>query len=151
MVCRHDQQINGLEAKRSTYMKTKVVYLFAIMLAGCMSDTALRNTSPYTMGNVQLNLKKGITTKAQVLETFGAPNITTRDGQGREIWTYQKHATTSGSVSGGAGAVGPFTTGLAGGGVTGSASKQSQKTMTLIIKFNSTDVVDDYESRYSSF
>lgn len=143
--------LQELSKRRNMHMKIKLVCSLVVLLAGCMTDTGPRNSSPYTMGNVQLNLKKGSTTKAQVLETFGAPNLTTRDGQGREVWTYQKHATTSSSVSAGAGAIGPLGTALAGGGATGSASKQTQKTMTLIIKFNAADIVEDCETRYSSF
>ncbi|MGU9958244.1 MAG: hypothetical protein ACNYPI_11755 [Arenicellales bacterium WSBS_2016_MAG_OTU3] len=41
----------------------------------------------------------GKTNKAEVLETFGAPNITTRDGAGREVWTYQRAAQVSQSSS----------------------------------------------------
>jgi outer membrane protein assembly factor BamE (lipoprotein component of BamABCDE complex) len=123
----------------------------ALCLGGCMSSTPPKNSSPLTQGSVQLYLKKGLTTKAEVLEKFGSPNVTTRDGQGREVWSYQKHATSDRSVSAAAGAAGPFVTGVAGGGAAASSRVQSSQTMTLIIKFNSNDVVDDFESRYSSF
>jgi hypothetical protein len=41
--------------------------------------------SPFTHGNVQLNLKKNETTQAEVLEKFGPPNIATIDASGNEI------------------------------------------------------------------
>ena len=70
----------------------------ALALAGCAASTpgpeSLHN-SEFTQGNVQLNLKVGLTTKAEVLEKFGSPNITTRDGAGQEVWSYQKMATVS--------------------------------------------------------
>jgi len=51
-----------------------------------------------THGAVQLKLQKGSTTQNDVIEAFGAPNITTIDGDGKEVWTYRRHATvTSGS------------------------------------------------------
>jgi hypothetical protein len=39
----------------------------------------MMKNSNLTHGLVQLTLKKDVTTKAEVLETFGAPNITTID------------------------------------------------------------------------
>jgi outer membrane protein assembly factor BamE (lipoprotein component of BamABCDE complex) len=52
-----------------------------------------------TQGNVQMNLKVGVTTKADVLNTFGSPNITTRDATGEEVWSYQRQATVTQSSS----------------------------------------------------
>ena len=103
--------------------------------------------SALTQGNVQLNLKSGVTTKDQVLEVFGAPNITTRDGNGREVWSYQRHATVSQSSS----SEGFWTILLAGGGKSASGFSQTMRTMTLIIKFDSNDVVTDFRSRTSDF
>ena len=54
-----------------------------------------QRNSALTQGNVQLNLQVGKTTKADVLEKFGSPNITTRDGAGQEVWSYQRMATVS--------------------------------------------------------
>jgi outer membrane protein assembly factor BamE (lipoprotein component of BamABCDE complex) len=103
--------------------------------------------SALTQGNVQLNLKSGVTTKDQVLEVFGAPNITTRDGNGREVWSYQRHATVSQSSS----SEGFWTILLAGGGKSASGFSQTMRTMTLIIKFDTNDVVTDFRSRTSDF
>lgn len=103
--------------------------------------------SALTQGNVQLNLKSGVTTKNQVLEVFGAPNITTRDGNGREVWSYQRHATVSQSSS----SEGFWTILLAGGGKSASGFSQTMRTMTLIIKFDSSDIVTDFRSRTSDF
>jgi hypothetical protein len=46
-----------------------------------------------TLTRLQMNLRVGATTQAEELETFGAPNITTIDGAGREVWTYTRNAT----------------------------------------------------------
>src|SRR5690242_1726605 len=71
-------------------------------VSGCAplstKPVATRN-SELTHGNVQLNLRIGETTQAQVLETFGAPNITTIDGSRQEVWTYQRAATVEQSAS----------------------------------------------------
>jgi outer membrane protein assembly factor BamE (lipoprotein component of BamABCDE complex) len=100
-----------------------------------------------TQGNVQMNLSVGKTTKTEVLEVFGAPNITTRDGSGQEVWSYQRHATVSQSSSSSS----FFTILLAGTGSSASGFSQTTRTMTLIIKFNPSDVVSDFRSRTSDF
>jgi outer membrane protein assembly factor BamE (lipoprotein component of BamABCDE complex) len=106
-----------------------------------------QRNSALTQGNVQLNLSVGKTTKAEVLEVFGAPNITTRDGSGKEVWSYQRHATVSQSSEKGS----FWTILLVGGGSSASGFSQSSRTMTLIIKFDSLDVVSDFRSRTSDF
>lgn len=103
--------------------------------------------SEMTQGNVQLNMKVGTTTKADVLEVFGAPNITTRDGAGQEVWSYQRHATVAKSKE----KESFWTILLVGGGSRASGFSQSSRTMTLIIKFNADDVVSDFRSRTSDF
>jgi len=122
----------------------------AALLGGCVqgpSNPVAQRNSALTTGNVELHIKKGVTTKAQVLDAFGAPNITTTDGSGHEVWTYQRSATVSHASSGSS----YWTVILAGGGSNASGFEQSQRTMTLIIKFNKNDVVSDFRSRYSQF
>jgi outer membrane protein assembly factor BamE (lipoprotein component of BamABCDE complex) len=112
-----------------------------------------------THGMVQMTLKVGETSQGQILETFGAPNITSIDGSGQEMWVYDRHATVTSNNSSG------FSIGMlmgAGGGDVGggaglgfgkkkSKSSQSSRTMTLIIKFNDAKIVSDFRSRSSSF
>lgn len=111
-------------------------------------DTRIeRRNSEMTQGNVQLNLKVGETRKSDVLEAFGAPNITTRDGSGQEVWSYQRHATVVQSKE----RTSFWTILLAGGANRASGLTQSMRTMTLIIKFGGDDVVTDFRSRTSDF
>jgi len=96
---------------------------------------------------VQLTLKKGVTTQADVLEKFGSPNIATIDASGQEVWTYEKHATvTTGSETGGYGTI--ILLGAAGNS---SRYEQSSRTMTLIIKFDADKKVSDFKSLTTSF
>lgn len=106
-----------------------------------------RRNSEMTQGNVQLNLKVGETRKSEVLEAFGAPNITTRDGSGQEVWSYQRYATVSQSSE----KTSFWTILLVGGGKSSSNLSQTMRTMTLIIKFRGDDVVSDFRSRTSDF
>ena len=106
-----------------------------------------QRNSALTQGSVQLNLQVGTTTKANVLDTFGAPNITTRDGAGQEVWSYQRMATVSQSSSSSS----YWTILLAGGSKSADGFAQTSRSMTLIIKFDAKDVVSDFRSRTSDF
>lgn len=128
---------------------------FSILLAsllllstGCATREPLtQRNSQLTQGNVQMHLVAGETSKAEVLEVFGAPNVTTRDGAGREVWTYQRQAQVSQSSS----QSGYWTILLAGGGSSSSGFETSSRMITLIIKFDDRDVVTDFRSRASNF
>ena len=120
-----------------------------LALPGCVPppQPLTERNSALTQGSIQLNLVVGQTTKAQVLETFGAPNITTRDGSGREVWTYQRAAQVSQSSS----RSGYWTVILGGQSSEASGFESGSRMITLIIKFDSSDVVTDFRSRTSDF
>jgi len=124
-------------------MTTRLFAMTALAAVLCSCSSPNSNTQTLTHGAVQLNVEKGKTTQAEVLEKFGAPNITTIDGERREVWTYQRHATVSKSND-------SYATILVLGG-SSSGFEQSSRTMTLIIKFDSQKVVSDFSSMYSSF
>jgi outer membrane protein assembly factor BamE (lipoprotein component of BamABCDE complex) len=123
--------------------------LASLVLAGCMGNSkpVSDRNSQLTQGNVQLSLRVGSTSKAEVLEKFGSPNITTRDGSGKEVWTYQRSAQVSESSS----QSGYWTILLAGQSGKNSGFQSSSRMITLIIKFDSNDVVSDFSSRTSNF
>ena len=119
-----------------------IAVFFTALLSACVSSRYYDPTlfdpksGALSQGNVQLLMEIGITTKEEVLETFGAPNVTTRDGDGREVWSYQRQATLTQ-----AGTSEFFMSGVS----------QTSRMMTLIIKFDENDVVADYSSRESNF
>lgn len=129
------------------------------MISGCVTTEIRPPTEPFqsietqetsnrlTHGQVQLTLKKGITTQNEVLETFGSPNITTLDSSGYEAWTYQRHATVEKSKS--SNVYGTII--LFGGGSKAAGFEQSSRTMTLIIKFDENKRVVDFKSMSTSF
>jgi hypothetical protein len=123
----------------------------ALLSLGACTTTAPapvdQRNSALTQGNVQMNLAVGQTTKAQVLEVSGAPNITTRDAAGQEVWTFQRHATVAQSSQNS----NYWTILFAGGSNNATGFSQSTRTMTLIIKFDAKDVVSDFRSRTSDF
>lgn len=126
-----------------------------------VSAAAIAQDSPNTLthGMAQMVLRVGQTTQTEVLETFGGPNITTLDGDGREVWVYDRHATVTADSSSGF-SIGMLV-GAAGGGAAGGAglgfgkkkskSSQSSRNMILIIKFGPDKKVVDFKSRSSSF
>ena len=71
-----------------------VICVFLFSLVGCAlpPEHVADKKSDLTQGNVQMNLIVGQTLKSDVLESFGSPNVTTRDGAGREVWSYQRAA-----------------------------------------------------------
>jgi len=122
--------------------------LLALTLTACgasLHPVDDRN-STLTQGAVQMTLVVGETTKVDVLEVFGAPNVTTRDASGQEIWSYQRAATAAQTSA--AAARSQFLIDL---GVGGASAAQTSRMITLIITFDANDVVSDFKSRTSTF
>ena len=125
------------------------VFIFSILLTGCVTapEPLTKKNSELTQGMVQMNLEVGKTTKSDVIETFGSPNITTRDSSGNEVWTYQRQAQVSQSSS----SSGFIFVIIAGKSAEASGFETSSRMMTLIIKFDRNDIVSDFKSRESNF
>ena len=125
--------------------------LLPLSLTACLTPTPPQpvtdRNSVLTQGNVQMNLRVGQTTKTDVLETFGAPNITTRDDAGREVWTYQRQAQVTQSSS----QSGYWSLILAGQSGSAEGFESTYRMMTLIIKFDARDRVSDFRSRTANF
>ena len=132
-------------------------------LAGCMTaaDHAVRLPSAserqLTLGIVQRDIHKG-QAQAEVASALGAPNIVSQDAAGAETWIYDRIATeTAYSVSSSSAGIGGLGVG-AGFGALGDAStsqasgaaSQTQRTLTVIIKFKK-GLVDDINYHSSSF
>lgn len=106
-----------------------------------------QRNSILTQGNVQMNLKVGVTNKANVLNAFGSPNITTRDASGEEVWSYQRQASVAQSST----SSNYWTIFLTGESRTAEGLSESSRMMTLIITFDKNDIVNDFRSRTSDF
>lgn len=131
------------------YKSHMVICVLFLFLSGCVvtPQPLTEKNSDLTQGNVQMNLVVGQTSKAEVLENFGSPNVTTRDGAGREVWSYQRAAHVSQSTT----QSGYWTVILAGQSTSASGFESSSRMITLIIKFNEQDLVTDFRSRTSNF
>ncbi|HUW19886.1 MAG TPA: hypothetical protein VMW16_11345 [Sedimentisphaerales bacterium] len=103
-----------------------------------------------TLGLVQKEIRVGMS-QAEVAEALGSPNIVTKDSEGNESWIYDKIATEVSYSQDSAGIVAGAGAGIenwrvilgAGGGYSKSAgaAAQTQKTLTIIIKFDKTRLV----------
>ena len=120
-----------------------------LLLTACVTapEPLTKKNSELTQGMVQMNLEVGKTNKAEVLNTFGGPNITTRDSSGNEVWTYQRAAQISQSSS----QSGYWTIIIAGKSGSAASFETSSRMITLIIKFDQNDIVTDFKSRESNF
>jgi outer membrane protein assembly factor BamE (lipoprotein component of BamABCDE complex) len=120
-----------------------------LLLTACVTapEPLTKKNSELTQGMVQMNLEVGKTNKAEVLNTFGGPNITTRDSSGNEVWTYQRAAQISQSSS----QSGYWTIIIAGKSGSAAGFETSSRMITLIIQFDQNDVVTDFKSRESNF
>jgi len=84
---------------------------------------------------------------SQVVEALGSPNIVTTDENRQEVWVYDKFATdVTYSASGG----GAWLVLGSVGGASGSASS-SQRTLTVVVKFDQDKKVRDFAYHSSRF
>lgn len=119
-----------------------------------------------TVGVVQKEIRVGMS-QADVAVALGSPNIVTKDSQGDETWIYDKIATEASyssssqsegvGVAGGAGGVIDKVLLLGGVGYSRGATSQAgasattQKTLTVVIKFDRESLVKDFSYHASKF
>lgn len=84
---------------------------------------------------------------AEVIEALGSPNIISTDEQRREIWVYDKVSTQS-AYQNSEGGIGLILLGVSG---SRGSSTRNQRTLTIIVKFDSQNKVRDVSYRTSSF
>jgi outer membrane protein assembly factor BamE (lipoprotein component of BamABCDE complex) len=111
-----------------------------------------------TVGTVQKEIRVGMA-GGEVASVLGAPNIVSSDAEGREVWIYDRISTTkieSRSSGGVLGLIFGFGGNVGGGGLGGysaSAGAQSttQKTFTVVIKYDDQGFVRDFAYHTSTF
>lgn len=122
----------------------------AACLAGCAGNDASRGEDPegtrLTVGNVQRNITKGMT-GGQVAEALGSPNIVSTDENGMEVWIYDRFAS---EVRAAQSSVGWWLV-LAGGSQSSASARSSQRSLTVIVKFDQDKLVRDVAYHSSSF
>ena len=138
--------------------------LASASLGGCMTASQHREAvqddsgDKITVGIVQKEVRVGMS-GADIIGILGSPNIVSTDAERREVWVYDKIATEY-VYSSGSGGINAFTLGfssdllLGGGGGynrNAGAASTSQRTLTIIIKYDEDSLVRDFAYHASSF
>jgi outer membrane protein assembly factor BamE (lipoprotein component of BamABCDE complex) len=135
------------------------IIMFAGVLMGCTASQHLdqvrgEDSDRITVGTVQKEIKIGMSA-AEVAGALGSPNIVTTDEERRETWIYDKissevsYSKSSGTVVGLI--FGSSGGGLGAGSTSSGAEASSQRTLTVIIKFDDSNMVRDFSYHTSRF
>lgn len=132
------------------------IIIITIFIYGCMSAAEHQSSLPstqereMTVGVVQKEIRKGMS-QADVAIALGSPNIVTRDSAGNETWIYDKIASEV-SYSRDAGGTGLIIS-LLGGYYSreSGAASSTQKTLTVVIKYDDQGLVDSFSYHASKF
>lgn len=131
------------------FINFAVTSLCGLMLAGC-GHVQRYNTSikeeQLTLAKVQREIKIGMSS-SEVVEILGAPNMVTSDTEHRETWVYDKISTevATHKSEGGAWLL------ILGRGHSRYSARSNQKTLTIIVKFDTEGKIRDFSYRASSF
>lgn len=137
-------------------MKGKFLWMvslgFALVaLPSCFSHSGSSagtdtNASNLTVGKVQGEIKEGMPA-SDVAAILGSPNIVTTDEKRREVWVYDKVSSNRVDTrnSFGGGII------ILGGSTRQAESTTTQKTLTIIIKFDEQKKVRDFAYNYTQF
>ncbi|MDD5560269.1 outer membrane protein assembly factor BamE [Candidatus Methylomirabilis sp.] len=130
--------------KRSLSLLPAVILSTSFALAGCQT-ASVGPDEKLTVGQVQKEIRVGMS-GAEVAQVLGSPNVVTTDELRREVWIYDKIATTSAN------------SGYVGGLLTlvfvipyGYSSSTTQQTLTVIVKFDEQKKVRDFAYHASRF
>lgn len=129
------------------------------LLAGCTAGQHLESvrgeeSDRVTVGTVQKEVNIGMSA-AEVAAVLGSPNIVTTDEERRETWIYDKISSEV-AYSRSNGVIAGLIFGGSGGGLGGASTKtgatsSSQRTLTVIIKFDEASQVRDFSYHTSRF
>jgi outer membrane protein assembly factor BamE (lipoprotein component of BamABCDE complex) len=152
---------------RRRKMKKITLFLLLMFVVGCMTSSeqeAMRASKEreMTLGLAQKEIRVGMS-QADVAAALGSPNIVSKDSEGNESWIYDKIATDvytsseSGGISAGGGSgtlMGSWLLALSGQAqYSKSAGRvtQTQRTLTVVIKFDENGLVKTLSYHSSKF
>ncbi len=127
--------------------------LVTLAVSGCLTPQeharrvqAGNDGDRLTVGVVQREIRHGMS-GAEVASVLGSPNVVSTDEEGREVWIYDKIATDSvSSKSDGFGSIL-----ILGASQSAAATSKSQRTLTVIVKFDENSKVRDFAYHSSRF
>ena len=136
-------------------MKALVALIATLLLAACTTSNYNPNADEnLTVGKVQKEIRIGMA-GGQVAEVLGSPNIVSTDENRNEVWIYDKISTQyiHTDMKAGILAIGGGSDILAAPSVSGgqSSGATSQRTLTVVIKFDEQNLVRDFAYHTSRF
>lgn len=132
---------------RTMTILSALLAVVALGATGCQHPTPSGpEAENLTVGKVQGEIKVGMSA-AEVASVLGSPNIVTTDEERREVWIYDKISSesidTANSVGG--------SILIFGGGSAQRQRSKTQRTLTIIIKYDEEKKVRDFGYNYSQF
>lgn len=123
------------------------------LLTGCQNTgyhleqvRAEQTDKALTVGRVQKEIRVGMT-NTEVVEVLGSPNMVTTDEERREVWVYDKIATET-AQSSNSGGINILILGVRG---SSGAASTSQRTLTVVVKFDKQNRIRDFAYQTSRF
>ena len=120
-----------------------------LFLFGCAANKP--QTDRLTFGTIQKSVYEGAN-QAEIMETMGAPNIITKNSDGKEVWTYDRISREAQASSG---MVVSWWNPISwlGGIASGTASRSSttSKSITVLITFNDNKQVANFKYQRLEF
>jgi outer membrane protein assembly factor BamE (lipoprotein component of BamABCDE complex) len=136
--------------------RSRLALIFALLLLGPLGmlgvpgcshpDPPPGQVDNLTVGKVQGEITVGMDA-ASVAEILGSPNIVTTDEKRREVWIYDKVSSDSVDTKNSFG--GSII--ILGGSTSQRQRTKTQKTLTIIIKYDENKMVRDFAYNYSQF
>jgi hypothetical protein len=143
----------------------KITFLITglALFAGCSATqhrAAVQDDSAdrVTVGTVQKDIYVGMA-GADVIASIGSPNVVTTNEDRNQVWVYDKFATDVVHSESGGGVLGiifgPLGSaggaGIGGGQRSSGAASTSQRTLTIVLKFDAANRVADFAYHSSRF
>ena len=141
-----------------------ITLAISTLVAGCMSGADHREAlgsyeeEQLTVAAVQREIQLGMS-GAEVLSALGSPNMVSTDENRHEVWVYDRVGTETVYSHSGTGLISLIAAGsgsVAGGAVpthqqNAGATRRTQQTLTIIVKFDDAKRVRDYSYHASRF
>ncbi len=129
-----------------------MVSLMVLLLESCatLSPQSVSTEETLTVGTAQREIRVGMS-GADVISVLGSPNLVSTDSERREVWAYDRISTeiVQTDVKAGVWLLGSSTLSGASGGR--KTDTTSQRTLTIIIRFDAESRVRDFAYHSSRF
>ncbi len=126
-------------------MKLSIGFIVLLLIFTSCSRRA-SDAQNFTLGQVQMKISRGMT-QTEVAQALGAPNIITQDAEGLQAWVYDKMGSSVEYYNQGGG----FWLVLVGREKNRGGATTTQKTLTVVIRFDRENKVSNVTYHSSQF